>query len=118
MFKIDRVSNVEILSDRWEYETHHHQGKMDIFRMTGDSPIPVKLQLTLMAKNILIEEYPDSEKDLVPTDDDDRWILETDVYRMEGLGRFYIGLAAEIQIIDAPGLREYSDAYCRGHIIK
>lgn len=118
VFKIDRVSNVEILSDRWEYETHHHQGKMDIFRMTGDSPIPVKLQLTLMAKNILIEEYPDSEKDLVPTDDDDRWILETDVYRMEGLGRFYIGLAAEIQIIDAPGLREYSDAYCRGHIIK
>lgn len=117
VFKLDRISNVEILPDRWEYESHHRQGKMDIFRMTGENAIRVKLSLDLMAKNILVEEYPDAVKDLIPTDDADRWILETEVYRMEGLGRFYLGLAAEIEIIDAPGLKEYAAAYCKDNIL-
>ena len=116
VFKVDRISNVEIKSDRWEYETHHRQGKMDIFRMTGETPINIKLQLSLMAKNILIEEYPDAAKDLIPTDNDDRWILETIVYRMEGIGRFYMGLAEEIIVIDAPGLREYAQEYSKNHL--
>ena len=55
VFKVNRISNVEIKSERWENETHHRQGKMDIFRMTGDTPVDVKLQLSLMAKNILVE---------------------------------------------------------------
>ena len=117
VFKLDRISNVEILKERWEYESHHKQGKMDIFRMTGDTPVRIKLGLTLMAKNIIIEEYPDSEKDLIKTDIDDRWILETAIYQLEGVGRFYIGLAAEIDIIDAPGLKEYAEAYCRQNIL-
>lgn len=117
VFKLDRISNVEILKDRWEFESHHKQGKMDVFRMTGDSPVRVKLALTLMAKNIIVEEYPDSEKDLIKTDSNDRWILETDIYQLEGVGRFYIGLAAEIDIIDAPGLKEYAEAYCRRNVL-
>ena len=116
VFKVNRISNVEIKSERWENETHHRQGKMDIFRMTGDTPIDVKLQLSLMAKNILVEEYPDAERYLIPTDDDDVWMLDTQVYRMEGLGRFYMGLAGEIQIIDAKGLKEYAQKYSKDYI--
>jgi hypothetical protein len=117
VFKVDRISNVEIKADRWEYESHHRQGKMDIFRLTGETAIPVKLQLTLLAKNVLVEEYPEAEKDLIQTTDDDRWILETDVYQMEGIGRFYMGLAGEIQVIDAKGLKEYAQKYCKDHIL-
>lgn len=116
VFKVNRISNVEIKAERWENETHHRQGKMDIFRMTGDTPVDVKLQLSLMAKNILVEEYPDAERYLIPTDDDDVWMLDTQVYRMEGLGRFYIGLAGEIQIIDAKGLKEYAQKYSKDYI--
>ena len=117
VFKVDRISNVQILADRWEYETHHRQGKMDVFRMTGDTPVNIKLQLSLMAKNILVEEYPDAEKDLIPTDNTDVWILDTVVYKMEGIGRFYMGLAGEIQIIDAPKLKEYAQKYSKDHIM-
>ena len=116
VFKVDRISNVEIKADRWEYESHHRQGKMDIFRLTGDTPISIKLQLTLLAKNVLVEEYPEAEKDLIQTTDDDRWILETDVYQMEGIGRFYMGLAGEIQIIDAKGLKDYAQKYSKDYI--
>lgn len=117
VFKVDRINNVEILADRWEYETHHRQGKMNIFRMTGETPMPIKLQLSLMAKNILVEEYRDAAKDLIPTADDDVWILETNVYKIEGVGRFYMGLASEIQIIDAPKLKEYAQKYSKDYIL-
>ena len=116
VFKVERISNVEIKAERWECASHHRQGKMDIFRMTGDTPIPVKLQLTLLARNVLVEEYPEAQKDLIPTTDDDRWILETEVYQMEGVGRFYMGLAGEIQIIDAKGLKDYAQKYSKDYI--
>jgi hypothetical protein len=116
VFKVDRISNVEILQENWEYETHHRKGNMDIFRMTGETPIPVKLELTLLARNILIEEYPEAERHLIPTNNDDRWLLETDVYSLTGIGRFYIGLAGEISIISAPGLLKYAQDYCREHL--
>ena len=117
VFMVDRISNVEILQDKWEYETHHQQGKMDLFRMTGETPIPVRLELTLLAKNVLVEEYPEAERHLIPTKSDDRWLLETDVYSLTGICRFYIGLAGEITIISAPGLKERAAEYCRQHII-
>ena len=82
VFKVDRISNVEILADRWEYETHHRKGNMDIFHNTGENGTEIKLELTLRARNILIEEYPEAERDLIPTESDDRWILETTVYQM------------------------------------
>ena len=87
---------------------------MYIFRMTADTPVDFKL--SLMAKNILVEEYPDAERYLIPTDDDNVWMLDTQVYRMEGLERFYMGLAGEIQIIDANGLKEYAQKYSKDYI--
>ena len=64
-----------------------------------------------------MEEYPEAAKDLYQTKSDDRWILETEVYNMVGLGRFYMGLAGEIQIIDAPQLKEYAQKYCKDYIM-
>ena len=56
----------------------------------------------MMAKNLLLEEFPLAEKDLKTLDG--KWVLETLVSGMEGVGRFVIGLASEIQVIDSPGL--------------
>ena len=53
-----------------------------------------------MAKNLLIEEYPLAEQDI--RKEGDKWILETMVSGMEGVGRFVIGLAHEIKVIDSP----------------
>ena len=118
VFKIDRILNVEIMKDRWEYETHHRQGKMDIFRLTSETTQAIRLQLTMRARNILVEEYPEAEKYIKPTDDNDKWILKTEICRMEGIGRFYIGLAGEIEIIDAPGLKEYAEQYIKENLLK
>jgi len=115
VFGTERISNVEILNEHWENEIRHKQAKMDIFHMTGDKPIHVVLQLNMMAKNLLCEEYPDAKSSLVSSGED-RWILDTDVYQIEGVGRFYIGLAGQIEILDGPELKEYVKEYVSAHL--
>ena len=66
---------------------------------------PVRLELSMMAKNLLIEEYPLAEQDIRKKGD--KWILETMVSGMEGIGRFVIGLAHEITVVDSPALENY-----------
>ena len=76
--------------------------------MSGDKSIKVNLQLDLMAKNQLIEEFPRTKKDIFPCKgDENMWYLSTMVYALQGIGRFYIGLANHIKIIDSPELQDY-----------
>lgn len=109
VFSINRIGYVEILEDEpWKYPASHKKIEVDVFHMTGDKPIHVSLQLDLMAKNLLIEEYPSSKKFIQPHKGDDNiWYFDTNVYKLEGIGRFYMGLANHIKILDAPELKGY-----------
>lgn len=46
--------------------------------------------------------FPDSAGRLPDT-----WLLETDVCAMQGVGRFAIGLADHVRVVDSPELSEY-----------
>ena len=105
VFKISRIGWVSLLDDSWCNEDRHEKSKTDCFRISSFSQTPVKLELSIMAKNLLIEEYPLAEKDL--RKEGDRWILDTMVSGMEGVGRFVIGLAHEIKILESDELTEY-----------
>ena len=118
VFKVDRISNVELCKDSWMYEREHKSLKMDIFRMTGNKPIHVRLQLNMMARNVLLEEYEEARNVIIPTGNQDTWLLDTDVYKIEGVGRFYIGLANAIDIVDAPELEAYVKEYTKKYLIK
>ena len=115
VFSTARIGNVQILDEKFTCSHLHNAGKLDIFGMTGDTPIHVSLELDLMGRNILIEEYPQARKFIKSTESPSRWILDTDVYRIEGIGRFYIGLAEHIKILDAPELKAYAQEY-RKHL--
>lgn len=114
VFKISRIGNVVILDDPWSHEDKHMKSKTDCFRMSGFEQTPVKLELSLRAKNLLIEEYPLSEKDLKK--DNGTWMLETFVSDMAGVGRFVIGLADEVKIIDSPALEEYIKTFVNNYL--
>ena len=105
VFKISRIGKVKIMDDDWRCEDEHKKSKTDCFRISGYEQTPVKLELSMMAKNLLIEEYPLAEQDI--RKEGDKWILETMVSGMEGVGRFVIGLAPEIKVIDSPALENY-----------
>ena len=114
VFKISRIKSVVILNDAWTNEDKHQKSKTDCFRMSGYEQTPVKLELSLMAKNLLLEEYPLAQKDL--KEDNGKWILETMVSNMAGVGRFVIGLADEVQIIDSPALKGYIKTFVEKYL--
>ena len=115
VFKISRIGKVCLLQDSWSNEESHQTSKTDCFRISGFTQTPIKLELSLMAKNLLIEEYPLAEINL--RHEDDRWILETNVSGMEGVGRFVIGLASDVRVIDSPELKTYIKTFVSNHLI-
>lgn len=114
IYKISRIESVEILDEFWTNESHHCKSTTDCFRMSGEASIPVRLELSLRAKNLLLEEYPLAARYLIQTEDS--CILETMVQDLAGVGRFVIGLAGEIRIIDSPELKQYVREYTREHL--
>ena len=106
LFKIARIGSVELLSQEWQYESLHAEGHIDIFRMTGFEQHRVCLRLGLLSRNLLIEEYPLSERDIMQIDDSS-WLLDTKVCNYRGIGRFVMGLLDDIEIVDSPDFKVY-----------
>ena len=109
LFKIARIGWVDILPIDWQHEDEHDKGYLDAFRMQGKTQTHVRLEMTLRAKNLLCEEFPLAEPDI--TEKDGKYILDTKVSKMEGVGRFVIGLMGDIRVLDSPELVAYIDDY-------
>lgn len=105
LFKTSRIGSVEVLDKGWKHEADHHEGYIDIFRMTGYEQHRVKLELGMLAHNLILEEYPLSERDIKPLANG-RWLLDTKVCNYLGISRFVVGLLDDIRVVDSP---EYSD---------
>lgn len=109
VFKINRIKWVEIKQDMpWTNVGKHKKIEVDVFHMSGERPIHVSLKLDMMAKNLLVEEYPRAAEFLQPHKGDTNiWYFDTDVYSLEGIGRFCMGLLDHIDIIDSHELQDY-----------
>ncbi len=115
VFKVMRIHSVEATETPWAFEDKHEVKKPDVFRMTGSAVEKVVLQLNTRAKSLLLEEFPLAEKDLKR--EDGKWFLQTTINSVEGAGRFVIGLAADIRIVEGEKLRKYILDYQK-HIAK
>lgn len=110
LFKLSRIGSVEITNEAWQWQQSHARGFIDIFRMNGSERHHIRLELGMLAHNLLIEEYPLAEQYLSSTDNG-RWVLETDVANYTGVARFAVGLMDDIRIIDTPELEQYIANY-------
>lgn len=116
VFKVARIHEVEVLDAEWAFKSKHKAIKPDVFRMVGNLNEKIVLQLNTRAKSLLLEEFPLAEKDLKR--EDGKWFLKTTIHSLEGAGRFVIGLAADIKIIEGDKLRKYILDYQKKHIVK
>lgn len=116
VFKVMRIGSVEETETPWAFEDKHEVKKPDVFRMTGSPVEKIVLQLNTRAKSLLVEEYPLAEKDL--RREDGKWILRTTIHSLEGAGRFVIGLAADIKILEGDALKKYIQNYQKKYIQK
>jgi Predicted transcriptional regulator len=105
-FKVARIGSVEILDEPWEHAEQHQEEPMDSFRIHGSAPVHVKLRMHLIAKNLLLEEYPLAEKE-VYQGPDGTWYYEGDVRGMDGVGRFVLGLPAYVDVLEGDPLKDY-----------
>lgn len=108
LFNTARIGAVEVLDTDWQFKELHHEGYIDIFRITGFERKRVQLELGMMAHNLLIEEYPLSTRDLTQIDDS-HWLLDTMVCDYVGIGRFVMGLSEDIRIL-TPEFDEYIES--------
>lgn len=97
-FKISRIEETEILDNDWENEQFHKSETIDDFRTHGNDKHHVMLELDYLAKNLLIEEYPLAEKHITSIGND-HWLYEADVNKLDGVGRFALGLTQHIKVL-------------------
>ena len=116
VFKVARIDEVEILPDPWQHESDHRRLQVDVFRMSGKLNEKIVLQLNTRAKALLVEEYPLAEKDL--RREDGKWVLRTEIHALEGAGRFVIGLAADVKVVEGKMLLDYIRKYDKKYIQK
>lgn len=105
-FKTARIESVQICPEDWKFESRHKAAQTDLFGMSSDTLIHVRLRLTIRAANLLKEEFPQSKRLLEP-EDSEHFIFDTDVRDVKGIGRFILGLHSEVEIVDAPELESY-----------
>lgn len=110
LFRLSRITSVEVLNEPWQHQADHHKAHIDIFRMNGDQRHRVRLELGMLSRNLLVEEYPLAEEHLT-TIDAEHWLLDTEVASYAGVGRFVVGLMDDIRIIDSPALEQYLAEY-------
>jgi predicted DNA-binding transcriptional regulator YafY len=113
IFKTARIGSVEITSTPWLFGSQHQEGFIDIFRMIAQSEaelIPIKIHLGRLAYNLILEEYPLSEK-YISQVDESHWLLECKVANLQGVARFVVGLLDDIDISNSPELKQYITNY-------
>jgi predicted DNA-binding transcriptional regulator YafY len=106
-FHLSRISYVEATNEPIEQE--HTQAIPDAFGWTGDRWYAIKLKLSSRAKQLLVEEYPTLRPYLAPLSDDSH-LADLNVRGFPGVGRWVLGLCAEVEVLadgDGTAFRDY-----------
>ncbi len=105
-FKNTRISSVQVLDEAWENEADHRMLPMDVFRISSNQQIPVKICLSIRACELLKEEYPLAEE-YIQLVNDNQFLFETSVCSFEGIGRFVLGLCNEVQVVEPEEFKDF-----------
>ncbi|RIH67156.1 WYL domain-containing protein [Mariniphaga sediminis] len=105
-FKICRMEDALETPFGWKYEHLHHSAPVDVFRNTGELNKQVEFELNLRARNLLVEEYPLTEKYITGTTKN-HFLFKVPVAKYEGPGRFMMGMAEDIRLIGDDGFIEF-----------
>jgi len=105
-FKNTRIASVQILPEPWEHKKKHKTLPMDVFRISSEEKIDIKLQLSIRAAELLKEEYPLSEP-YINQINKKQFEFKAPVSSFNGVGRFIMGLCDEIEVIYPEALQDF-----------
>lgn len=109
IYAFERIDGqIEITSNDMQHKVHHKNLSADIFGMYTGKVYRVQLLLKPRAYLLLREEYPRSILHTNRSEDQTYpWKYDDQVFGLEGIGRFVLGLLDEVKIIDSPNLTSY-----------
>lgn len=113
LFKTARITQVINTGEPWKAEKAHRELLTDVFRISGEQEIPVKLRLSMRAANLLMEEYPQSEE-YIRSEPNGTYLYDGWVSSFEGVGRFILGLPDDIEVMEPVSLKSQLSARISG----
>ncbi|GJM34624.1 MAG: hypothetical protein DHS20C18_36250 [Saprospiraceae bacterium] len=102
-FKLSRIQDIDYLEEK--VTPGRIASPMDIFGLTGESWIEVKLKLSNLAYHLLVEEFPRSRPYVNRRREG--VFFEGQVRNWKGIGRFVLGLPGEVEVIRPVAFQEY-----------
>jgi len=108
-FKLERIGEVVIHTEPFQYEKYHEKNAPDIFGMTGSTTTLITLKLRMRAYLLLREEFPLAIPYLEKLEDGD-YQFYGPVKSFEGVARFVLGLAGDVNIINPTEFRDFVQA--------
>lgn len=96
-FKLERIGEVVVRAENFQFEKYHETKTPDIFGMTGPSTTLVTLRLKMRAYLLLREEFPQAIPYLEKRDNGEYQFFGP-VKSFEGVSRFVLGLAGEVTV--------------------
>jgi len=111
-FNIERITEVDELSEKQEYQSLHKVDQTDVFGFTewNGEKFDIELNLSLRAFVILKEEYPLVLPHITQTDKNKSYVLKCSINNPKPITRFILGLSNEVVII---GSEEYIEYFSR-----
>lgn len=102
-FVIERIDNVEILPIKFKHEKQHQKIEKDVFGFGYRGNMrtyTVHLELSLKAKILLTEEYPQTAQYIKKQRNKETYVFKCEVNDMRPVDRFMNGLEGEIKTLE------------------
>lgn len=107
-FRLSRIERIEVTEDAWQNENKHVNQYTDVFRISNDDSVTVKLQLTVRAYNLLIEQYPPAAGKTEPSGEKGFFVFQDKVNRkFMGITDFIMGQCRDVEILAPDSLRTH-----------
>jgi predicted DNA-binding transcriptional regulator YafY len=112
-FKVSRIEEVLHTGNSWSHQEKHVKIVTDSFRFSSTKTHFVKLKLSMVAANLLNEEYPLTIDKTVSVSDKE-YIYSDQVCSFEGVGRFVLGLCNEVEVLEGKEFIDFLNMKRRG----
>jgi len=102
-FKIIRIQDIDFVEE--SVDPNRIASPMDLFGLTGTEWLSVRMELSALAHNLLVEEYPYSTQYIRSSNK--KILFDGMVRNWKGIGRFVLGLPGEIKVISPDSFKIY-----------
>lgn len=106
LFKFCRIEGLTETPFDFQYERDHTRNEVDDFDFGGVLDKFVRFELDFLARNLLVEEYPRSEKN-IKEQAENLFVYEAKCVSFDGPARFVLGFAEHCRVLGDERFRQF-----------